>query len=234
MASVVTLCNLALSHLGDRANLTSIDPPEGSAQADHCANFWPIARDTALSARDWRFASIVVSPARYEDTVPGDPRWQYAYAPPADMLVAREFIFDDGSSVWLEDTSFGAPQYELGLLPDTRKALFANYADLSLRYTRKVTDPTQYPIAFATALTYLLASYLAGPVIKGRAGVGTAEAMWKRWEIELGKATVTDANQNYQPNVFTPAGVRARNAALPGSTVQSGPYRRELPFWAEG
>ena len=33
MSSVVDICNIALSRLGDRATVTSIDPPEGSAQA---------------------------------------------------------------------------------------------------------------------------------------------------------------------------------------------------------
>ena len=43
MASVVDICNQALSHLGDSATVASIDPPEGSAQAEHCARFYPAA-----------------------------------------------------------------------------------------------------------------------------------------------------------------------------------------------
>ncbi len=48
MPSVVDLCNLALAYLGDDATVASIDPPEGSAQAEHCQRFYPIARDTLL------------------------------------------------------------------------------------------------------------------------------------------------------------------------------------------
>ena len=33
MASVVDLCNLSLARLGDEANVVSIEPPDGSAQA---------------------------------------------------------------------------------------------------------------------------------------------------------------------------------------------------------
>ena len=48
MASDTDICNLALSHLGDEASVVTIDPPEGSPQADHCARFYPIARDSGL------------------------------------------------------------------------------------------------------------------------------------------------------------------------------------------
>ena len=46
MATEVDICNLALAHLGDDATIASIKPPEGSAQAEKSARFYPIARDT--------------------------------------------------------------------------------------------------------------------------------------------------------------------------------------------
>ena len=57
MASEVEICNLALSHLGDTATVASSDPPEGSAQAEHCARFYPIARDALLEMQNWKFAT---------------------------------------------------------------------------------------------------------------------------------------------------------------------------------
>ena len=33
MASDVDVCNLALSHIGDTANVASINPPDGSVQS---------------------------------------------------------------------------------------------------------------------------------------------------------------------------------------------------------
>ena len=51
MASAVDICNLALSHLGDTATVASLDPPEGSAQAEHCARFYPVARDALVRGR---------------------------------------------------------------------------------------------------------------------------------------------------------------------------------------
>lgn len=57
MPSAVTICNLALAHLGDSATVSSIDPPEGSAQAEHCARFYPVALGLLLEAHPWNFAT---------------------------------------------------------------------------------------------------------------------------------------------------------------------------------
>ena len=57
MSSEVAICNLALAHLGDSATVASIDPPEGSAQSEHCARFYPIARDALLEMHAWKFAT---------------------------------------------------------------------------------------------------------------------------------------------------------------------------------
>lgn len=53
----VDLCNLALSHLGDTATVTSISPPDGSPQSIHCARFYPIARDALQEMHTWGFST---------------------------------------------------------------------------------------------------------------------------------------------------------------------------------
>ena len=55
MASAVDICNLALARLGDSATVASIDPPEGSAQSEHCARFYPLARRQIFEAHNWSF-----------------------------------------------------------------------------------------------------------------------------------------------------------------------------------
>ena len=57
MATEVDICNMALSFLGDRATVTSINPPEGSAQAEHCARFYPMALNEMLAQARWSFAT---------------------------------------------------------------------------------------------------------------------------------------------------------------------------------
>lgn len=229
MASVVSICNLALSHLGDRATLSSIDPPEGSAQGDHCAQFWPIARDEALAAYDWRFASHVTSTAQLDDSIQTNPSWLYAYQLPADFIAAREVVYEEGS-LFLEP---GIPDFEGGTIDDGSMVLFTQLTDLSIRYTRRVVDPNRYTSGFVTAVSYLLASYLAGPVVKGKTAVQMAAAMRQAWDRLASKASVTDANQSQGRRTFKPAGLKARGYSGGQTIVEQGAYRHALPFWAE-
>lgn len=231
MASVVSICNLALSHLGDRATVASIDPPEGSAQAEHCAQFWPIVRDEALTKFDWGFASRNVTTATIDEDIQDDPRWGYAYSRPSDFLMAREMTWADGTSFMYEP---GSPYFEDGTLDDGTPVLFAATDLAGLRYTRRVSDPSRYPPKFVTAISYLLASYLAGPIIKGKAGVQTAAAMRAMWDKLSSEAATLDANQRHSSTAFKPAAVRARGSTAGGTyTAERGAYRHELPYWAQ-
>src|SRR6266567_8578955 len=84
MASVVAICNAALSHIGDSANVTSIDPPDGSAQAGYCATFYPLALASLLEMATWGFATVR-APLAQLNTNPAST-WLYAYAYPADAI----------------------------------------------------------------------------------------------------------------------------------------------------
>lgn len=229
MATVVDLVNVALGLLGDRANVTSIDPPEGSAQADHAARFWPIARDEALASEDWTFASAYAELAELAET---NDRWTYIYALPADLLVARELVYTGGAVVLFD---YNSPRFELGTTDSGQRVIFSHAQLVSLRHTRKVTDPTRYPPQFSAALHYLLAAYLAGPVVKGKAGVGTMQAMRTVYERLKGQAAVTDANQSSIKNHYTPGAMSARGyGTMRDDIIQEGQLRYSLPFWAQG
>lgn len=227
MATVVDLCNLSLGKLGDRAALTSIDPPEGSAQADHCARFWPIARDEALADNDWSFAST------WDDTIArldvDHPVWQYVYTLPTDCLVVRELRCTDGSSLLLDPNN---PQFEMSTLSTGTLVLLSNYDLVALRFTRRVTDPTRYSPKMVAALVFLLASHLAGPVVKGKAGVQQAQAMYIAYQRVVAEAAVIDANQNSMRRDYTPGSIRARRGSWSDGIVQRGQERFSLPFWA--
>ena len=96
MASIVEICNLALARLGDEATVASIDPPEGSAQAEHCQRFYPIARDVLLETHDWSFAT---TRARLSLLADADTwEWQYAYAEPANTIRVLSILGPNGSA----------------------------------------------------------------------------------------------------------------------------------------
>jgi hypothetical protein len=105
VSSEVDICNMALGHLGDDATVASLDPPEGSAQAEHCARFYPMARDAMLDAHKWGFATRRASLALLSETPPSP--WRYAYAQPADALNLISMLAPDAA----DDNSVGLPAY---------------------------------------------------------------------------------------------------------------------------
>lgn len=216
MASAVDICNLALGHLGDTATVASIDPPEGSPQAEHCARFYPIARDSLLELHFWNFAMRRVQLAQLN--MPW-PEWRYAYALPADCMNAISVLppdaYDDYSTRFVPtDAPYYAhnyspviaagryvPQpYTIETLPDGTGVLYTNTENAVLRYTAYVTDTAQFSPLFVMTLTWHLASMLAGPVIKGDQGAAEAKRCTAMMAQYLASAESSDANQrNVKP-----------------------------------
>ncbi len=181
MANAVDICNIALSHLGSDAVVTSISPPDGSVEAGRCAQFYPIARKVMLSVTNWSFATKRVALA--EVTNPSSV-WLYAYAQPADCLKPIH-IFKLGAEE--EDTA----DFEI-----EDGVILTNEAEAVLKYTRDVTDTTKYSSPFVSALSWMLSSYLAGPIIKGAAGANASTSLLERAMVEARAAGANDANRS--------------------------------------
>lgn len=205
MTNSVAICNLALSFLGDDATLSSIDPPEGSSYADNCAQFYPIARDTLLEMHPWRFAM-----RRATLAVTGEnpySSWGYAYALPSNCLqvfkVSGPTDFDDQSTAYggaffpVDDLGrmVGSQDFEIESAADGSPVLYTHQADASIRYTVAVTDASRFPPLFVTGLSYLLASFLAGPVLKGETGRTVSAQMLQQFRVFIGQAMLSDAKQ---------------------------------------
>lgn len=210
MASEVDICNLALGHLGDTATVASLDPPEGSAQAEHCARFYPIARDSLLEMHPWGFATKRVQLAQLGT---GWPEWDYSYAQPADALniiaVLPPYATDD-YSVGLSNVPMAAggsyvPQaFSCEVDANGADVIYTDQEDAVLRYTALVTDTTKFSPLFVMSLSWHLASMLAGPILKGDAGAAESKRCTAMMQAYLAKATESDAGQrriNPQHNV---------------------------------
>ena len=201
MSSVVDLCNLALSHLGDDATVASIDPPEGSAQAEHCARFYPTVRDALLEMHAWNFWIRRVALAQLD--VP-TWSWTYAYAVPAGAIKLLAVLPPDATS----DAS--SQPYEAESADDGALIVRTNQESASLRYTVKVDDLTIFPPLVSAALSRLLASYLAGVVVKGEPGRQAAKEQMQMFERLMAQAMVSDSNQRKATNDYAPAWISSR------------------------
>lgn len=195
MASDITICNLALARLGDEATVASISPPEGSAQAEHCERFYPIARDTLLAMHEWGFATRCVALAPLASN--GPQAWRFSYALPADNIRPVSVLSPSPPNIPQRYAAEGG-----NILTDQAGAL--------LRYVWRATDVSRFPPLFVDALAWLLASYLAGVVLKGDAGAAMSKSCLQFFSAMADRAMQSDANGQHAADHFVPSGIAAR------------------------
>jgi len=188
VASVVDICNLALAHLGNEATVSSISPPDGSVEAMHCARFYPIARDALLEPHAWHFAlrRATLNPLATSET---PPSWVAAFALPNGCLRPLRVLLPGA----VDDTA--GEEFTVETLSDGTKVLFTVAEEASLVFIAAVSDTTRFTPLFAAALARMLASYLAGPLIKGKAGGQVAAAQYEFFvKVELPAGLRSDAS----------------------------------------
>ena len=208
MSSEVEICNLALAHLGDSATVASINPPEGSAQAEHCQRWYPIARNALLEMGEWNFATTRALLAELANPF---PQWPHSYARPSDCLKVLEVLPSDavGDTINYPVCEFqfcSELPAEFAYSPRAfttetdaatgNQIILANQDNALARYTRVVTDTSKFSPLFTTALARYLAHYLAGPVLKGETGIQVGQAQLQIAMQILSRAAVSSANQS--------------------------------------
>jgi hypothetical protein len=210
MASAVDICNLALSHLGARANVSSIEPPEGSPEAEHCAHFYPIARDSRLESHPWKFAVKRVRPALLADS----PDARNAYALPVDLLRVLDVQgFQDAARYWQHWDCPRAERhadYEIEISAAGALRLLTPQDNAVLLYIARVVDTGLYSPLFIEALSWRLASHLAGPILKAEEGAKMAQNCFQTFRMLFGQAAMVDANQRRVHETHIPDWLRGR------------------------
>jgi hypothetical protein len=202
MASVVSICNLALSNLG-KENIATLT--EASAQATACNQFYDITRDTLLQSFHWSFAGKTASLAQVTNDKPG--QWAYAYSKPSDCLdirwIRRQYSSDPASLCSPDDASeeFDLP-YDI-----EGETIYTNTETAMLRYTMRLTDPTKFSPLFVVALSWHLSVWLAMPM--------TRDPKIRRDAFQIaqqmqGEAAERDANQTRATSEFTSSFLEAR------------------------
>ena len=204
MATEVDICNLALAHLGDDATIATLSPPEGSAQAEKAARFYPIARNTLLQMHTWNFAAKRGNLALTANTL---DQWDYAYTAPADMMSPVAIISPTAQNDYATRMSAGdtpggitsnyAPTIVAGQYTPQQFAvegtfIYTNQENAMLRYQAFITDPSLFSPLFVTTLSWHLASMLAGPVIKGDQGAAEAKRSTQMMSNYLTSAKQSD------------------------------------------
>lgn len=188
MATKVDICNLALAVLGDTATVSSIDPPEGSAQADHCARFYGMTVNEVLSQHSWSFSLKRVRLAELAASVEGDDDVKQ-YALPSDCLrVVRLYSISAGERYC---------QYDVEMFFGQR-VVVTKVADPWILYVSSQVDESAFPPLFTTCVVHRLASWLAGPLITSSSGTEIALKQYELYSMFLNRAIHADAVQQHK------------------------------------
>lgn len=202
MASIVELCNIALGHLGNKAQVVSVFPPDGSVEAKLCNGRYATARDEMLGMFDWDFARNRQALALVTNN---NPNWLYAYAIPSTCMVPRRVL---PATVTANETE--SEKYSI-----EGSVLYTNKEDAVLVFTMFFTDINKFTVGFRTALALQLAGHLAGPVIRLGDGAKAAQNLFGAARAAGADAQATNANSSNVVTQVYPSNLAARHGRTP-------------------
>lgn len=217
-AGEIEICNQALQHIGDAGEVTSIDPPDGSAQAAACAKSYPKVRDALIESHAWGFAT---KRRALQALTSNTPVWQYAYLLPGDVATVlavqpadaqSDHIQPNLNGQWWPSTvvvppygakvpqDYAIEQDELG-----RRVIYSNQINAVIRYIAWVTDTRRFTRLFAEALGWKLAAELAIAIVRGDQGAKQAKECLRMFALTMGKAEQQDSQQSQGQPTHVPS-----------------------------
>jgi hypothetical protein len=207
----VQVANLSLSHIGQSGLVTSLTPPDGSANAEHCARFFNTARDTLLEMHTWSFATT-----RKPLTAIANPSsgWSFAYQVPTSVI--RPIALLPAGST--DDTKVYPFVIEIDPVSE-EKVLYTNVEDAVLRYIKRVADSSRWTPLFVIAMSWLLSHFIAGPITKKTSLV---QETYKMFLTQYQLAVTADSESQHTDVLrdFTPAHLLARGiSAVPDARI---------------
>ena len=175
MASVVGICNSALSKIGAK---TIQSLTEGTQNAAICAGMYETARDRALRSHPWAFAATRAQLAAAVDAPAFGPA--HAYPLPADFV--RLLRPDESDNVnTLRRTIEGG------------QILTDETAPLDIRYVRLVTDPNEMDALFREVVAVELALDIVEPITQSNAKRNALVGLYDMMIREARKANAFEA-----------------------------------------
>tara|TARA_R100000655_G_scaffold83756_1_gene123328 strand:+ start:378 stop:974 length:597 start_codon:yes stop_codon:yes gene_type:complete len=176
MASVVGICNIALSNIGDE-KISSLTDNNDRARA--CNLRYEDTRDAVLRAHPWNAATTRVELAVSTDA----PVWgfTYKYALPSDCLRVLDVL-----------------DYTVPFSIEGRFLLTDN-STAKLKYIARITDPNVYDILLQQAIGIRLAAEIA-EALTGRTEL--KQEMYNKYLLILSEARGVDSQEKGMPMVI--------------------------------
>lgn len=205
MASEIEVCNLALSNIR-AGSINSFT--EGSLQAQICKLKYSILRDRCLREIPWQFNHKIRALASSTTDI---FNWAFAYQYPVDCLKINRLVgaFEelpagsvdvvsrrlDSRVIPLKDIRRQIP-YEVFNFDDN-KLIGSDQPELRIDFASKVTDPNLFSDDFIMALSHLLASEMAIPIVGAELGRALRSDSLQLYRQYLASAISTDQNDQY-------------------------------------
>ena len=176
MASVVGICNIALSNIGDE-KISSLTDNNDRARA--CNLRYEDTRDAVLRSHPWKSATSRVELAASTDT----PVWgfTYKYALPSDCLRVLD-VYDYTVPFSIEG-----------------RFLLTDNSTAKLKYIARFTDPNVYDILLQLAIGIRLAAEIA-EALTGRTEL--KQEMYQKYLLILSEARGVDSQEKGMPMVI--------------------------------
>ncbi|KKN29916.1 hypothetical protein LCGC14_0839150 [marine sediment metagenome] len=203
--SPVDIANMALSHVGAKSAIESLD--EKTAEATQARIWYDYSRRVVLEAHNWHFARKRVTLALHGDTISEtstDPMagvWGFRYQYPPDCLVARKIQNPNAPP---DDA---VPFTVEGSLDGKEKTILTSMEDAVLVYTWNLENTDMFSSLFVLAMSHLLAHHVAYS-LTGSRRIKVDELKIFQGLVPL--ATGVDANEGVDPPPRDTDWIRAR------------------------
>lgn len=198
MASVIEICNVALSRLGNSRSINSLT--EQSKEADVCSLHFEPARDAVLSDFDWNFARKRLALA---DTGSPPPDWQFAYRYPTDCMRIISIMLPGMRN----PPARCRVDYEVGADAElSGKLIYTDQQDAWLMYVGLVTDPNMFDALFRDAMAWRMASEIGMSLSSAPQLVQNALTMYSQIIRSAGSRSMNESQEPQEPqSEFTAA-----------------------------
>ena len=186
MATEIQIAKLALQHVGDRFDISSLT--ESSTEAEQVNLIFADVRDAMLRQHPWNFAKKFTSPAALDGTPPS--LWTFMYLYPNDALR----ILGITNPLGREQPPI---KFEIGRNSSDKRCVFTDEESPEIIYIAQITNTEEYDPEFSLAFSFGLAARLAMP-LTGDRGIATELQTLADKYVHI--AWETDSSEGIEPS----------------------------------
>lgn len=196
MASVVDICNLALSRLGQKS-ISSIDE---AGIAEKCKLEFNPTKESIIRDYQWSFSTKIESLA----PIDGEKffGWDYVYAYPKNCLRVWR-IFNEATYGLSEPIPFRVIASNVS----SKKLILCNLQTAYVEYAANTNDTTIFDASFVDAFSWKLGANLAKS-LTGNASLSTD--LMNTYLRVIDKASINNASETFQMQQQTSSLLKAR------------------------